>query len=127
MNVLDLADPKTCPPQFSFTEDSPKTTLTGLMFFTYEGLRTYLITGSKHAEYLQGNITYVTQTYRPEYVYVPNLKEQLENTLRINGAENPFLKLKYGPKTQVVWSKMGITPAEEEWVSIVRKVLKDLK
>lgn len=123
MNVLDLGNLNECPKQFRFDLDYPKQTLTGLTFLSYEGLRAYLITGSKYNEYLQGNITYANQNYRPEYIYVPDLKEQLVHTLKIELAKYPFLKLKYGPKTQVVWPKIGITPAEEEWVNVVRQAL----
>lgn len=124
MSVLDLADESTCPKQFSFSAEYPKSTVTGVLFLSYEGLRTYMITGSKYSEYLQGNITYANQNYRPDYIYVPLLKEVLESTLRLDVAKYPFLRLKYGPKTEVVWSKMGITPAQQEWVEIVREVLK---
>lgn len=124
MSVLDLADPNTCPPHFRFSLDYPKATLTGLMFLSYEGLRAYLITGSKYKEYLQGNIEYANQNYRPDYIYVADLKQQLVDTLKTNIANAPFLKLKYGPHTEVIWSKMGITPAQEEWVQIVREALK---
>jgi len=123
MSVLDLGNSETCPKQFRFGFDYPKATLTGLLFLSYEGLRAYLITGSKYNEYLQGNITYANQNYRPDYVYVADLKEQLVHTLKIELAKYPFIKLKYGPHTQVVWPKMGITPAEEEWVQIVREAL----
>lgn len=123
MSVLDLADPNTCPPHFKFSAEYPKSTQTGLLFLSYEGLRLYLITGSKYKEFLQGNIEYAQQTYRPEYVYVPDLKQQLIDTLKLENAKAPFLKLKYGPKTEVVWGKNGITPAQQEWVEIVRAVL----
>ena len=123
MNVLDLADESTCPKQFSFSFEYPKLTVTGVRFLSYEGLRAYMITGSKHSEYLQGNIAYANQNYRSDYVYVPVLKEVLESTLRLEIAKNPFLRLKYGPNTEVVWGKMGITPAQQEWVEIVRGVL----
>lgn len=123
MSVLDLADDLNCPKQFSFGAEYPKSTLTGILFLSFEGLRAYLITGSKHSEYLQGNIAYANQNYKPEYVYVADLKEQLVNTLKVELAKYPFLKLKYGPKTEVVWGKMGITPAQEEWVNVVRAVL----
>lgn len=123
MSVLDLADPSTCPPHFSFSLEFPKGTLTGLTFLSYEGLRAYLITGSKYNEYLQGNITYANQVHKPDYIYVADLKQQLIDTLKTNVATAPFLKLKYGPKTEVVWGKMGITPAQEEWVEIVRATL----
>lgn len=123
MSVLDLSDPATCPKQFDFGFEYPKSTLTGITFLSYEGLRAYIITGSKHNEYLQGNIAYANQNYKADYIYVPALKELMESTLRIEIAKYPFLGLKYGPKTEVIWSKIGITPAQQEWVETVRKVL----
>jgi len=123
MSILDLSDPATCPKQFDFGAEYPKSTLTGITFLSYEGLRAYIITGSKHIEYLQGNIAYANQNYKSDYVYVSTLKEMMESTLRIELARYPFLSLKYGPKTEVIWSKIGITPAQQEWVETVRKVL----
>lgn len=125
MSYLDLSS-HDIPPHFKFSEEYPKSTLTGLMFLSFEGLRAYLITGSKYNEYLQGNITYANQNYKPEYIYVADLKQQLVDTLKVEMANSPFLKLKYGPSTEVVWSKMGITPAQEEWVQVVREALKSL-
>lgn len=123
MTVLDLSNNQTCPSQFRFDFEDPKQTMTGIGFLSYAGLRMYLITGSKYKMFLQGNADYATQLYKPEYVFVSDLHEQLENTLKIQLAKYPFLKLKYGRNTEVVWTQYGITPAEEEWVEIVRKVL----
>lgn len=123
MSFLDLSDPDTCPPHFSFTKPVTKRTLTGQLFETYMGLRLYLITGSKHHPFLGCNPAYVAQYYTGDYVYVPDLKEQLLNVLKIEIATSPFLKLKYNKDTQVVWGRLGITPAEEEWVGIVKKAL----
>lgn len=123
MSVLDLSCKQTCPPQFRFDFEDPKQTMTGIGFLSYEGLRMYLITGSKYKMFLQGNLEYALQQYKPDYMFVPDLHEQLENTLKLVLARFPFLKLKYGKNTEVVWSKFGITQAEQEWVAIVRKVL----
>lgn len=123
MSILDLSNRDTCPQQFLFDVEYPKQTLTGLGFWSYEGLRTYLITGSKQNIFLQGNLAYALQNNKAEYVYVADLQQQLEDTLKVELAKYPFLKLKYGKQTEVIWTKFGITQAESEWVDIVRKVL----
>lgn len=120
MSVLDLSDPLTCPSFFGYHEDSPKHTSTGLGFCSYAGLRQYLITGSKHSAYLHG----WGQNLNHPYVHVPDLKEQLLHTLRMQIAGSmPFIKMRYNHKTEVIWSAYGITQEELEWVEIVRSVL----
>lgn len=123
MSTLDLSNHGTCPQQFRFDVEYPKQTLTGLGFWSYEGLRTYLITGSRHNIFLQGNLQYALQNNKAEYVYVADLQKQLLDTLKVELAKYPFLKLKYGKHTEVIWSKYGISPAEAEWVEVVRKAL----
>lgn len=123
MTTLDLSNSATCPKQFGFSAEYPKQTPTGIPFLSFEGLRLYLITGSLIPQYLTGNIAYTNQNQRPDYIYVPDLKEQLITALKLEVAKYPFLKMLYGPKTEVVWSKYGILPSEEEWVDVVRAAL----
>lgn len=124
MSILDLSDPLTCPSFFGYDNDYPKYTPTGLSFWSYKCLRQYLITGSVHNAYLQG----WGQGLNHPYVHVPNLKEQLEESLRLEIAGSlPFIKMRYNRKTEVVWLKPHITQEELEWVEIIRNVLKDLK
>lgn len=123
MSVLDLSNEMGIPKQFAFSFEYPKQTLTGTGFLSYEGLRAYLITGSKYPIYLQGNLEYANQNFKPDYIYLADLRERLADTLRTELAKYPFLKLKYGPKTEVVWTQFGITPAQQEWVEVVRSVL----
>lgn len=123
MSVLDLSNALTCPSFFGYDNDYPKVTPTGLTFCSYKCLRQYIITGSKHNAYLQG----WGQGLNHPYLHVPNLKDQLEESLRLEiSGSVPFIKMRYNRKTEVVWLKPGITQEELEWVEIVRAVLKDL-
>lgn len=120
MSVLDLSDSNSCPSFFGYRNDYPKDTPTGLSFFSYAGLRKYLITGSKHAAYLRG----WDITLDLPYVHVPDLKQQLVEAVLLNmGTAIPFIKMKYNSKTEVVWTSYGITQEETEWVEIIREVL----
>ena len=124
MSVLDLSNVITCPSFFGYDHDYPKQTPTGLTFVSYKCLRQYLITGSKHNAYLQG----WGHGLNHPYVHVANLKEQLEEVLRLElGSASPFIRMKYNAKTEVIWSAFGITQEEQDWVDIVRSVLSDLK
>lgn len=124
MNILDLSDPFKCPSFFGYDNDYPKVTPTGIGYCSFKCLRQYLITGSKHNAYLQG----WGQGLKHPYVHVPNLKELLEESLRLEIASSlPFIKIRYNHTTEVVWMKPGITQEELEWVEIIRNVLKDIK
>ena len=123
MNTVDLSCEITCPEQIRFYHDSPKRTGTGLPFLSFSGLRMYLITDKKDSRYLTGPSAYMDQNFKPTYVYVEDLHDQLANALKLHMAKFPMLKLKLTKQTQIVWTKFGITQAEQEWVDIVRKVL----
>lgn len=124
MNYIDLSKPE---PSwnwvFGYREDTPRRTPTGLSFCSFAGLRKYLITGSKHAAYLNG---WDINKELP-YVHVPDLHQQLVDAVILNmGTATPFIKLKYNANTEVVWTKPGITQEELEWVEVIRAVLKHL-
>ena len=123
-NVIDLSDESTCPEQLLFHATSLKVTGGGVEFFSYNGLRMYLITGKKVVDYLRvnGNQVIENESSNIRYEYIPDLYEIMEETLRINVAKFPLLRLKFNKKTEIVWRKPKITQAEEEWVKIVRRV-----
>lgn len=123
MNTIDLSCETTCPEQIRFYHDSPKRTGTGLAYLSFSGLRMYLITDKKDARYLTGSTAYLDQNPKPAYVYVEDLHAQLANALQLHLAKFPMLKLKLNRKTNIVWTQFGITPAEAEWVDIVRSVV----
>lgn len=125
MNTIDMSCETTCPEQIRFYHDSPKRTGTGLPFLSFAGLRMYLITDKKDGRYLTGSSAYMEQNVKPTYVYVEDLHAQLADALKLHLAKFPMLKLKLTKHTEIVWTKYGITPAEQEWVAIVRKVLSE--
>lgn len=119
-NYIDLSSPK-CPEVLQFHSSVLKHTVTGTAFYSWNGFRLYLITDKAHPKYLSG-INLDEAGIESRYKYVPDLYDKLEETLRVCIAKYPLLKLKLNKRTQIVWTAYGITPAEEEWVNIVKRV-----
>lgn len=111
--------------QLDFYSDMPKRTGTAMHFCSYYGLRQYLITGKKEKRFLQGSCHEIEDKSR--YEHVPNLREQLEDALRLNLSRYPLLvtMLKKN-RPEFVWQGNGIRDCEEEWVNIVRSVVAKL-
>ncbi|BEG72450.1 hypothetical protein [Pseudomonas phage PA1C] len=119
-NCIDLSSPL-CPDVLQFHSSVLKHTVTGTAFYSWNGFRLYLITGKVHPKYLDG-INLEEAGVESRYKFVPDLYEKMEETLRVCIAKYPLLKLKLNKNTQIVWRAHGITPAEEEWVNIVKRV-----
>ncbi|AEH03624.1 hypothetical protein AVT69_gp199 [Pseudomonas phage PhiPA3] len=120
-NTIDLSSPQ-CPEVLQFHGSHLKWTATGKAFYSWNGLRLYLITGKQHPKYLDG-IGLEEAGVENKYEFVESLYQQLEDALRINIAKFPLLRLKLNKRTRIIWTAYGITPAEEEWVKIVQRVV----
>lgn len=117
--VLDLEYVDNTNP-FSIDNQTEKVTLTGIPFTSWKGLRNYLITGSKYPEYLHKDQRRVG---KEAYVYLPDLNQILEETLRNYVDSLLLIKLRYDKDTDVIWTQAGLNKFELEWLQVVKKVV----
>lgn len=120
--VLDLEFVDDVHP-FSVNNKDTKVTLTGIPFTSWKGLRNYLITGSKYPEYLHQDTRRVG---KEAYIYLSDLNQILEETLRNYIATRSLIKLRYDKDTEVIWSTLGLNKWELEWLEIVKRVVATL-
>jgi hypothetical protein len=131
MNLIELGNNagSTIKALFHFTAPSEKYTLTNQLFYTWYGLRMYLITGSKHPEYLAAtSLEQIKAVRSGEWSFLDDLDDQLLEALEHNLKRFPFLEcfLKEG-ETTVVWTTEGDEKVYLSWKSTVMKLMYKIK
>ncbi|QBJ02760.1 hypothetical protein MZD04_gp234 [Pseudomonas phage Psa21] len=112
---------------FSVDNQTSKQTATGLNFYTYRGLRMYLITGSNEPGWLHARYAPdFDKLHRKQaaYVYVRDLQSIMRGALVRDIAKRPMVKLIANRKTEVITD--SDSPADIEWRDIVQSVVSGL-
>ncbi|BDR25043.1 hypothetical protein RVBP14_2090 [Pseudomonas phage sp. Brmt] len=126
--IVDQSGNTTLPDLFQFNGKEKKTTLDNENFFSFKGLRMYLITGKKEKAFLQPEVnSHYKLDYGLKYQYVDGLTNILRDTLLLNLNSRPFVLFKAKSFGPLVLSGANLTIQEKEWFEIVCDVIKSIK
>ena len=120
---IDLSCESTCPRYLNFNHVSVKHTSEGVEFVTYHGLRLYLITGSIEPQYLTDPKLGKT---KHEWLYISDLKEQLEDALEFNIRHDLFLKSHFLMVDEFYYDD-EVTPTIQMWLDVIHNVKKKME
>lgn len=117
------------PDAIQFNGKDPKITLDNETFHSYKGLRLYIITGKKEKAFLKPEVNnHYRLDYKLKYNFVPDLHQQLKDTLKLNIQRKPFLKLQLKQLGALTWPNgYTLTQVDETWLDIVKEVVSELK
>lgn len=110
---------------FGYYDPTPKTTVDGLVFKTYFGLRQYYITGGFDSRLLSltdpKEIQQLSRQYKWSHMW--DLSMLLMQALIHNIRLNPSLADNIPATAKVVWKKRGeLNRNEKAWLEIVKSV-----
>lgn len=126
--IVDQNSNTPLPDIFQFNGKEKKTTLDNENFYSFKGLRMYLITGKKEKAFLQPEVNcHYKLDYGLKYQYVDGLKNILRDTLLLNLNSRPFVLFKAKNLGDISLHGPNQTTQEKEWFEVVCEVIKSIK